>query len=124
MKRILVCGGRDYDDYERVKGVLDKLLDWCGGHSGLTIIQGEAPGADTLARRWAEDNGVETIGFRADWQRYGKRAGFIRNTQMLNEGRPDLVIAFPGGSGTEMMTNLSIKAGIQTLRIPQIPKKE
>lgn len=124
MKRILVCGGRDYDDYERVKGVLDKLLDWCGGRGGLIIIQGMAPGADSLARRWAEDNGVETIGFRASWDLYGKRAGYIRNAQMLDEGKPDLVIAFPGGAGTNMMTDLSVKAGIQTLRIPQIPKKE
>lgn len=118
MKRVLVCGGRDYDDYERVKGVLDKLLDWCGGRGGLIIIQGMAPGADSLARRWAEDNGVETIGFRASWDLYGKRAGYIRNSQMLDEGKPDLVIAFPGGAGTNMMVKLSIDACIQTIRIP------
>lgn len=117
--KVLVCGGRDYNDYERVKGVLDKLFDRFGGEGGFQIIQGEAPGADTLARRWAEDNGVETIGFRADWERYGKRAGFIRNSQMLNEGQPNLVIAFPGGKGTAMMVDLAMKANVQTIRIPQ-----
>lgn len=76
-----------------------------------------APGADSLARQWAEDNGVETIGFRASWNLYGKRAGYIRNVQMLNEGQPDLVVAFPGGAGTKMMINLAEAAGVPVVKI-------
>lgn len=117
--KVLVCGGRDYDNAERVKRVLDKLLSRCGGRSGLTIIQGMAPGADTLARQWAEDNEVETIGFRASWNLYGKRAGYIRNVQMLNEGRPDLVIAFPGGTGTDMMVKLAKAAGVSVVKLEE-----
>jgi hypothetical protein len=113
----LVCGGRDYNDNERVKRVLDKLLIRYSGSGGLTIIQGEALGADTLARQWAEDNTVPTIGFRADWKTYGKRAGYIRNSQMLTEGHPDLVIAFPGGNGTDMMIKLAKAANISVVEI-------
>lgn len=117
--RVLVCGGRDYDNAERVKRVLDKLLIRCGGYSGLTIIQGEALGADTLARQWAEDNSVPTIGFRADWKTYGKRAGYLRNSQMLAEGHPDLVIAFPGGHGTDMMIKLAKAAGVSVVKLEE-----
>jgi len=117
--KVLVCGGRDYDNAERVKRVLDKLLIRCGGNSGLTIIQGEALGADTLARQWAEDNSVPTIGFRADWKTYGKRAGYLRNSQMLTEGHPDLVIAFPGGNGTDMMIKLAKAAGVSVVKLEE-----
>lgn len=115
--RILVCGGRDYSDDKRVGEVLNRYR----GRSGLTIIQGEASGADSLAREWAKSNNVQTIGFRANWGVYGKRAGYIRNVEMLNEGKPDLVIAFPGGKGTEMMMNLAKAAGVP---VEQIKEKE
>lgn len=121
MKRILVCGGRDYADRERVFSVLDKCLAFYGA---VTIIHGAAPGADSLANGWAEQREVPIEPYPADWKQYGKRAGFIRNSKMLNEGHPDLVIAFPGGAGTDMMVKLAIAGNVQTLRLPNIPKKE
>lgn len=110
--RILVCGGRDFSDTNLVSQTLNPY-----GCIDLTIIHGAAKGADSLARNWAKDNGYLDEAYPADWNKYGKRAGYIRNTQMLNEGKPDLVVAFPGGKGTQMMINLAEAAGVPVVRI-------
>ena len=70
----------------------------------MVVIHGGARGADDLARQWGEISvGIEGVEFRADWTAHGKAAGMIRNQRMLDEGRPDLVVAFPGGRGTADM---------------------
>lgn len=107
--RVLVCGGRDYADERAVWTALS--LSHEGGNID-EIIEGGAPGADTLARCWARQYGVLIRTFLAEWNRYGKAAGPRRNARMLAEGRPHYVIAFPGGRGTENMIGLSISAGI------------
>lgn len=98
--RVLVCGGRDYNDREffcRRMAQADSVLQIAA------IIEGFARGADTLARLWAIENGRELCTYPADWATYGKSAGMIRNKLMLTHGKPDLVIAFPGGRGTANM---------------------
>jgi hypothetical protein len=107
--RVLVCGGREYADQARVNAVLTPLLEQ---FPDLEIIEGGATGADTCARLWAQHQNVPVQTFPANWKLYGKRAGYIRNVQMLEEGHPDLVIAFPGGPGTGMMVNLADKANV------------
>lgn len=114
MKRILVCGGRDYADKQKVYKVLDQARDT---FKDVTIIQGAAKGADSLADSWAADRGVRSDSFPADWKRYGKRSGYLRNVQMLNEGKPDIVVAFPGGAGTQMMINLAKSANVAVVMI-------
>lgn len=107
--RILVCGGRDYNN--RIK--LFEILDlWHRDYPKLVIIQGGARGADSLAGEWAKDRGVPQEIFPANWDLYGKSAGFKRNRQMLEEGRPNLVLAFAGGRGTAMMVDIAEKAGV------------
>ena len=107
--RILVCGGRDYADWYRLCDVLDNLTfdrDWIIYDKvndlflpDVFIISGGARGADTLAVEWAVMNYCQVDIYMADWKQYGRRAGPIRNQQMLDEGKPDLVVAFPGGRG-------------------------
>ncbi len=104
--RVLVCGGRDFNDYERLKKALDGL-------EITTIISGLAKGADTLAVLYAHSKKISVLGFPAKWRLYGKSAGFVRNRQMLEEGKSDLVVAFPGGAGTDMMRKLTVQAGIK-----------
>jgi len=72
-------------------GVLDGFLD---AHHIEVVIEGEAPGADTLGRIWAELHGIPVEQFPADWTRYGREAGPKRNKQMLDEGKPDFVVGF------------------------------
>lgn len=108
--RILVCGGRDLDDAARVSGV----LDFCRPHFDVDfcICAGEASGADSLARLWAIGNLVPFFGCPANWVQLGKDGGRIRNQWMLKWFMPDLVIAFPGGAGTEHMKKIARKAGV------------
>lgn len=118
--RILVCGGRDFDDWCLLSSVLDQYQ-----YEIDLLITGEAHGADFLARVWWKSlhNGDAWKdyykGFPADWETYGKAAGAIRNKQMLDEGKPDLVIAFPGGKGTANMVKLAKEAGVTVREIKE-----
>lgn len=111
--RILVCGGRDFKD----RDLMVKALKDYEHQSNITIIHGAASGADSMSHSWATAFKHNIESYPADWDKYGKRAGYIRNVQMLNEGKPDLVIAFPGGKGTQMMINLAEAANVPVIRI-------
>lgn len=106
--RIIVCGGRDYNNREHVFGVLHNLAE---AHGWLHIIEGGATGADRLAREWAQTHYHGLVTIEADW-RQGNRAGPIRNLKMIISGKPDMVIAFPGGRGTADMVRQAKEAGI------------
>lgn len=109
--RVLVCGGRDYKNRTHLFNVLDAVHQ----EQPITVlIEGEAPGADQLAALWASSRGVELLPFPADWGRYGDAAGPIRNTQMLIEGRPELVVFFPGKNGTADMVAKARKHKVPT----------
>jgi len=124
--RVLVCGGRDYgigkpDEWVSMFRVL------AGNHERhyfTAIIEGGAPGADAGARTFGEQNGIPVLTFNADWKTHGKAAGPIRNQRMINEGKPDLVIAFPGGKGTADMVRRARAAGIEVREIAPTPAIE
>lgn len=99
-QRVLVCGGRNYNDQEKVFSVLDAAH---AANPIIKVIHGGAFGADLIAACWAEKRSVQTEEFKADWEANGRAAGPIRNRKMLDEGKPDLIIAFPGGRGTRNM---------------------
>ena len=109
---VLVCGGRDYQDRDRAMAVLDALP-----RTDLTIICGGANGADKLAADWALWRGVGLEWFPAEWRKHGKAAGPIRNQKMIDEGKPDLCIAFPGGRGTADMVRRAQAAGVEVRQI-------
>ena len=107
--RLLVCGGRNFTDTEAAYRILDRIHR----ERGIgCIIEGDARGADRIAGYWARKNRVENRKFKADWQRDGKAAGPIRNARMLAEGKPDAVLAFPGGRGTADMISRAKDAGL------------
>lgn len=123
--RVLVCGGRDYADYFRLSNVLDDIAqeysvyynpddNWLP--SDLIIISGKAKGADQMAIDWAVCNYCTFEEYPALWEIHGKKAGPIRNQQMLDTGI-DLVIAFPGGVGTKDMVRRATKAGVKVIKI-------
>lgn len=112
--RVLVCGGRDYNDGARLSAVLHKLHQEAGID---LIIEGGAKGADFLAHVWATMEDVPTERFEADWENQGSFAGPARNKRMLDEGKPDLVIAFPGGRGTADMCRKARRAGVEVIEI-------
>lgn len=107
---VIVCGGRTYDNAAHVRFVLDAL------HRDRDIwhvITGYAFGADRLAEAWAEGKGIRVSRYPANWHLHGKAAGPIRNRAMIRMERPELVVAFPGGSGTADMVAAAKDAGVE-----------
>lgn len=127
LPRILVCGGRNFSDRNKLYATLDRICedrDWImeptpdGNYlPNVVIISGAAKGADTLAIDWAAVNWQNWEEYPADWDRYGRSAGHLRNQQMLDEGKPDLVVAFRGGRGTANMIERAKKAGVEVIQV-------
>jgi SLOG family YspA-like protein len=112
--RILVCGGRDFSD----KQLLFDTLDRIDVERPISlVIHGAAHGADSFAGEWAMENLKAWAAYPADWTKHGKAAGAIRNRRMLVEGRPDLVVAMPGGRGTANMIKIAHADGVEVMEI-------
>ena len=115
--RVLFYGGRDFMDKTKAFYCLNKIHSTVGISC---IIQGEARGADTIGRKWANFYNIPHEDYPADWVNYGKSAGYIRNKQMRDEGRPDIGVECPGGRGTAMMRQLLIEKTIPVLTLEEI----
>lgn len=120
MKVILVCGGREYDDEDRLYSVLDKVYAKVGEMRIVTGAQRKWShekrkfvGADYLAEEWAKSREIEYMGFPAKWKSLFKKAGYERNTRMRREAMPSGCIAFVGGAGTRMMCGIMVESGIE-----------
>jgi len=112
--RLLVTGGRNYGDDPAERNNLFAVLDAIHVESPLAVlIHGGANGADFWAGQWAKSRGVPVIVEKADWALHGKAAGPIRNQWMLDQHKPTLAVAFPGGPGTGDMVRR-----IQAARVP------
>ena len=111
--RVIVCGGRDYTDVDTIRERL-KLLQAVSPDA--VIIHGAAPGADATAGHVAGMLGFDVEAHPANWKKHGRVAGPIRNQEMLDSGA-DLVIAFPGGRGTQDMTSRAERAGVPVEKI-------
>jgi hypothetical protein len=113
-KRILICGSRFFSDIDAIRSLVATFPP------DTVVIHGAAPGADTYAGVCARQAGLEVEAYPADWKQYNKAAGPIRNKQMLDEGKPDIVYAFPGGpldktTGTKDMVRQARAAGVETV---------
>lgn len=115
--KILVCGDRNFTDQD----LMDDTLAFFRTDID-EIIEGEARGADTLARIAAEKYSIPVRKFPADWDKYGKGAGPIRNKQMLEEGQPDMVLAFLAkeSKGTRNMLQQALEARVRHIHIVNI----
>ena len=112
--RILVCGSKHFNNVQVIWDVLDEEPLIKNGPHPTTIIHGCAKGVDTEAGRYAKCCGYAVEEYPADWEKHGKAAGPIRNKQMLDEGKPDLVIAFlaKDSRGTKNMIDQATKASV------------
>lgn len=127
---VLVCGGRDFGSLaNRVRPTPEEIARAAAERSFLRsaldaqhaaepialLIHGGARGADREAGAWGLEHGIHVRAFPADWVHDGKAAGPIRNQRMLVQGKPSLVIAFPGGRGTADMVRRSRRAGVRVI---------
>lgn len=142
MIKVLVCGGRDFGNvppkqspqYKKAHReylfVWNTLISFCQEKGILNddpydipdankieIIEGGAVGADRAAHQWAIHNYINVKTFEANWKEFGAAAGPIRNARMLDEGKPDIIIAFPGGRGTANMVKQARERGIEVREI-------
>lgn len=113
MIKLIVCGGRDYADKEKVFATLDKIAQAKGD---VFVIQGGMTGADKLAADWAASRGFPCAEVQALWDYYGKAAGTKRNVWMTML-TPTGVVAFPGGDGTESMKRIAKDLGLKVMEI-------
>ena len=111
--RALVTGSRWWTDCRSVFHALDERRDQI-----THIIHGGSRGVDRCAKRWAYHNRLPESEFLPNYRAYGSKAApLMRNQRMIDEGRPDLIIAFPGGNGTADMIGRAQRARIPVLRI-------
>lgn len=110
MFKVIVAGSRDFNDYELLKPKLDALLQ---NKDSVQIVSGGARGADSLGEQYAKEKSLDLKIFPADWDYYGKSAGFKRNSEMAQYA--DALVAFWDGKskGTEHMINLAKRNGLQ-----------
>jgi hypothetical protein len=107
--KVLVTGGRDFTDEVFINAILDRLHRlW-----GITcLVHGRARGVDYICGQWAGLNNVKVKEYavtKKDYDRFGPRAPIIRNSTMLDNESPDLVVVFPGGNGTRDMMEKAVK---------------
>ena len=110
MMRVLVCGSRGWTDVQTIRSELAALP-----HDTI-LIHGDAEGADRIGGMVGQELGFQVIACPANWSRYGKKAGIIRNQRMLQDYSPDLILAFPRNldrsPGTRHTIETAEKAGI------------
>lgn len=111
MTRYIVCGGRNYDNYELVRATIEQFP------GNVTVVNGGATGADRLARLAARGLGLRVETYNAKWATYGKAAGPIRNRYMASLDDVQRVYAFPGGPGTADMVKCATEFGIDVVEV-------
>jgi len=122
---ILICGSRDWNDFTTIKKYLEEVKNTNNQMvNQITIIHGGCKGADSIGGYFALQFGFQVRVFKADWSKYGKAAGPIRNQQMLDEGQPNLVVAFHNAleksKGTLDMVSRAKNAGINVIIIKSL----
>lgn len=121
IKRILICGGRDFGLTEKERYFINHSIDtylnvsdenMLGDH--CIIVTGAAKGVDRVGSDYAVTSWKELEEYPANWDLHGRSAGPIRNQQMLATGI-DVVLAFPGGRGTDHMKKIARQAGVEVI---------
>ena len=109
VKRVVVGGCRDFNDYTVLSEYLDTVLSNISKENDIIILSGHCRGVDTLAERYAEEHGYKTEIYPAEWDKYGKSAGPKRNKLMVDKS--DYVVAFwdKQSRGTKSLIEYAMK---------------
>lgn len=110
VRKIIIAGGRDFSDYELLKDRVDFYLSKAiQAGDNIVIVSGKAKGADTLGEKYAKERNYKIEEYPANWDKYGKSAGYKRNEEMAKVA--DALIAFwdNKSKGTKHMIDLAKK---------------
>jgi hypothetical protein len=112
--RVIIAGGRYFNDYEMMKKRLDFFFSLVKDDDleGIEIVSGKAQGADTLGERYARENGYPIKEFYAQWGQYGRRAGFLRNQEMAEYATHCICFWDGESKGTKHMIDLAKSHGL------------
>lgn len=123
IKRVVIAGCRDYNNYNEAKIYIDYCLSNVQKENNIVIVSGCARGADAIGERYAKENGFKVEKYPADWKKYGRSAGPIRNKQMAESC--DFVICFwdDKSKGTKSMIEYAKRCG-KPIRIKRIRRKD
>lgn len=116
--KIIVAGSRDFNDYELLKSRLSLCLK---DAVDIEIVSGTAKGADRLGELYANENNLKLKKFPADWNRYGKQAGYLRNKQMVEYATHCICFWDGKSKGTKMMIDLANKNNLKTEIVKFLP---
>lgn len=120
--KLIVAGTRDFNDYALVKKELDNLRHLPEFYYGFTVFSGCAKGADQLGEHYAYENHLPVVKFPADWKKYGRKAGPIRNEEMAKHADACIVFWDGKSKGTKNMIENARKHHLR-LRIVMVGKK-
>jgi hypothetical protein len=113
MRKVIIAGGRDFDDYDYLECTLVDLFCPTSNYPNIEVVSGTARGADTLGERFASDSATPVRQFKPDWETHGRVAGFIRNQDMAEYA--DVLVAFWNGEsrGTRDMIDRALREGLE-----------
>ncbi len=106
--KTIIAGSREITDYKIVKKAIKK-----SGFKITEVVSGKARGVDTLGEKWAKEHNIPIKKFPADWEKYGRSAGPIRNQEMAKYADALIAIPLPEGKGTQHMIKTARKDGIK-----------
>ena len=109
MLKVIIAGGRTFDDYALLKKKCDEILK---NKKDVEIVSGGARGADTMGERYAKENGFPIKLFPADWDTHGRAAGMLRNADMASYSDALIAFVWEESNGTRQMISLARKKGL------------
>jgi hypothetical protein len=112
--RVIIAGGRNFNDFNKLTEIMDSWLRFKKETHKIIIVSGGAKGADALGEMYANLRGYEITQYKANWDKYGKRAGYLRNEIMACNA--DALAAFWDGQskGTDHMIKIAAKYNLPT----------
>ena len=110
--KVIIAGGRDFDNYPLLQRICNQVLN---GEKDIEIISGTARGADSLGEQYTQDNGMKVKQFPAEWKKFGRFAGPIRNAHMAQYAGTLIVIWDGKSRGTKNMIGLAKRESLQII---------
>ena len=115
--KVIVAGGRDFNDYKLLKETLDNFQQEYGNIT--EVVSGTAKGVDKLGEQYANENNIHIKRFVPDWEGLGKKAGHVRNRQMgsYTKEHNGMLVAFwdKQSKGTKGMIDYATKIGLKSV---------